>query len=82
MIFLDEIGNIPRANQNVFMRLLQSGDIRRVGSNDVKKLNVQIIAATNKDINDEKIFASDLKDGSKKQLQYRPLEKERKIFLY
>ena len=64
-----------------FMRLLQSGDIRRVGSNDVKKLNVQIIAATNKDINDEKIFASDLKDRFQKQLQYRPLEKERYSYI-
>ena len=77
MIFLDEIGNIPRANQNVFMRLLQSGDIRRVGSNDVKKLNVQIIAATNKDINDEGIFASDLKDRFQETITIPPL-RERK----
>ena len=44
------------------MRLLQSGEIRRIGSSDIKKINVQIIAATNKNINDEEIFASDLKD--------------------
>ncbi len=73
MIFLDEIGNIPRANQNVFMRLLQSGEIRRLGSNDVKKLNVQIIAATNKDINDEEIFASDLKDRFQETITVPPL---------
>jgi two-component system, NtrC family, response regulator AtoC len=77
MVFLDEIGNIPRANQNVFMRLLQSGEIRRVGSNDVKKLNVQIIAATNKDINDEEIFASDLKDRFQETITIPPL-RERK----
>ncbi len=73
MIFLDEIGNIPRANQNVFMRLLQSGEIRRVGSNNVKTLNVQIIGATNKDINDEEIFASDLRDRFQETITIPPL---------
>ena len=62
MIFLDEIGNIPRENQNVFMRLLQMGEIKKSGSNQVETVNVQIIAATNKDINDPDIFASDLRD--------------------
>ena len=62
MIFLDEIGNIPRDKQNVFMRLLQTGECRKVGSNQVQTVDVQIIAATNKDINDPDIFASDLRD--------------------
>ena len=73
MIFLDEIGNIPRENQNVFMRLLQSGEIRRIGSNTVKTLNVQIIGATNKDINDEEIFASDLRDRFQEIITIPPL---------
>ena len=73
MIFLDEIGNIPRENQNVFMRLLQSGEIRRIGSNTVKTLNVQIIGATNKDINDEELFASDLRDRFQETITIPPL---------
>ena len=77
MIFLDEIGNIPRENQNVFMRLLQSGEIRRVGSNTVKTLSVQIVGATNKDINDEEIFASDLRDRFQETITIPPL-RERK----
>ena len=77
MIFLDEIGNIPRENQNVFMRLLQSGEIRRIGSNTVKTLSVQIVGATNKDINDEEIFASDLRDRFQETITIPPL-RERK----
>ena len=62
MLYLDEIGNIPRDKQNVFMRFLQQGEWRKVGSNQVNHSNIQIIAATNKDINDPDIFASDLRD--------------------
>ena len=62
MLFLDEIGNIPREKQNVFMRLLQFGECKKVGSSTVNNVDVQIIAATNKNINDQEMFASDLRD--------------------
>jgi DNA-binding NtrC family response regulator len=62
MLFLDEIGNIPRDKQNVLMRFLQFGEWRKVGSDRVNKSDIQIIAATNKDINDSDIFAPDLRD--------------------
>lgn len=77
MIFLDEIGNIPRDKQNVFMRLLQSGESRKAGSPHVNTLNVQIIAATNKNIYDSNIFAPDLRDRFHEIIIIPPL-RERK----
>jgi len=62
MLFLDEIGSIPLNRQSVFMRFLQFGEWRQIGSDRVNKSNIQIIAATNKDVNDTEIFASDLRD--------------------
>ncbi len=49
-IFLDEIGDMTPATQTKILRVLQEGEIQRVGSSDTLKVNVRVIAATNKDL--------------------------------
>lgn len=48
--FLDEIADMPLAMQTKFLRVLQEGEIRRVGGKDIIKVNVRLITATNKNI--------------------------------
>ncbi|MEZ4745836.1 MAG: sigma-54 dependent transcriptional regulator [Calditrichia bacterium] len=49
-IFLDEIGDMPVEMQSKLLRFLQSGEIRRVGDYETRKVRVRIIAATNRDL--------------------------------
>ncbi len=49
-VFLDEIGELPIAMQTRLLRFLQDGEILRVGATVPKRLNVRIIAATNRDL--------------------------------
>lgn len=49
-IFLDEIGDITPYMQQTLLRVLQESEFSAVGSTDSKKVNVRIIAATNKDL--------------------------------
>ncbi|MBN7774105.1 sigma-54 interaction domain-containing protein [Clostridium aminobutyricum] len=49
-IFLDEIGEMPFAMQSKLLRVLESGEIRKVGAQTEKKLNVRVIAATNRNL--------------------------------
>jgi DNA-binding NtrC family response regulator len=49
-IFLDEIGDLPIQTQARLLRVLEAGEFIPVGSSDVKKTNVRVIAATNIDI--------------------------------
>jgi transcriptional regulator with PAS, ATPase and Fis domain len=49
-IFLDEIGDISPRMQAALLRVLQDGEIIRVGGNSPTKINVRVIAATNKDL--------------------------------
>ncbi len=52
-IFLDEIGDISAKMQAVLLRVIQHGEIIRVGGNTPIKVDVRIIAATNKDLSIE-----------------------------
>jgi two-component system, NtrC family, response regulator AtoC len=52
-IFLDEITETSPLFQVKLLRALQTGEIRRVGSNRTLKVNVRVIAATNRDIEEE-----------------------------
>jgi two-component system, NtrC family, response regulator HydG len=49
-IFLDEIGDIPLSTQVRLLRVLQEGEIKRVGSADSVKVDVRVIAATHRDL--------------------------------
>jgi two-component system response regulator HydG len=49
-LFLDEVSNMPTATQAKLLRFLQDSEIRQVGALTSKKVNVRIIAATNRDL--------------------------------
>jgi len=49
-IFLDEIGDMALATQTKILRVLQQGEIQRVGGTETIRVDVRIIAATNKDL--------------------------------
>jgi two-component system, NtrC family, response regulator HydG len=49
-LFLDEVGDMPLPTQIKLLRVLESSEITRVGSNDPIKVNVRILSATNRDL--------------------------------
>lgn len=49
-VFLDEIGELPKALQATLLRFLESGEIRRVGDNQSFRCDVRVICATNRDL--------------------------------
>ena len=49
-IFLDEVGELPLTTQARLVRVLESGEYIRVGSSEVKKTNIRVVAATNKNM--------------------------------
>ncbi|TVP81064.1 MAG: sigma-54-dependent Fis family transcriptional regulator [Puniceicoccaceae bacterium] len=62
-IFLDEIGDMALTTQTKILRALQEGEIQRVGSSETLKVNVRMLAATNKPLEEmvqEKTFREDL----------------------
>lgn len=65
-LFLDEIGELPMNLQAKLLRVLQDGEFERLGSTQTKKVDVRIIAATNK------ILKNEINEGRfRKDLYYR-----------
>jgi DNA-binding NtrC family response regulator len=52
-LFLDEIANIPVRQQAKLLRVLESGELERVGSSRTQKVNVRMLSATNSDLRTE-----------------------------
>jgi two-component system, NtrC family, response regulator HydG len=62
-LFLDEIGELPLTVQAKLLRVLEQGDVHRVGSLEPRSVNVHVLAATNRDLRAEVAsgrFRSDL----------------------
>jgi two-component system nitrogen regulation response regulator GlnG len=62
-IFLDEIGDMTLSTQTKILRAIQEGEIQRVGGSETIKVNVRLLAATNKDLEKlvaDKLFREDL----------------------
>ena len=49
-VFLDEIGDMPLTMQPKLLRVLETGDIVRLGANDSRKVDVRLVSATNRDL--------------------------------
>lgn len=62
-LLLDEVGELPLAMQVKLLRVLQDGEIEKIGSNKLIKVDVRIIASTNRDLQkmvEEGLFREDL----------------------
>ncbi len=53
-IFLDEVGDMSLKTQSKVLRVLEEGEVQKVGSSKINKVDVRVIAATNKDLKKER----------------------------
>ncbi len=81
-ILLDEIGEMSLQTQVKLLRVLETGEFMRVGSGDLKKVNVRVIAATNRDLGRmvrKQEFRKDLYYRLKAVAMHIPPLRERKV---
>ncbi len=71
-LFLDEIGVLPLDIQSKLLRVMQCGEFRRPGSNKLCKVNVRLITATNRNL-EEEVRAGRFRDDFYRRLNLYPL---------
>jgi DNA-binding NtrC family response regulator len=62
-IFLDEIGELPKAMQAKLLRVLESGEVRRLGENEAFQVDIRVLCATHRDLEamvEQDLFREDL----------------------
>ncbi len=65
-IFLDEIGELPKSMQAKLLRVLENGEIRRIGDNEARQIDVRVVCATHRNL------AQMVEDGNfREDLMYR-----------
>lgn len=80
-ILLDEIGEMPLQTQVKLLRVLETGEFMRVGSGELRNVNVRVIAATNRDLGQmvkQALFRKDLYYRLKAVAMYIPPLRERR----
>jgi len=71
-LFLDEIGDMPIDMQAKLLRVLQEGELERVGGSDLIKIDVRVVAATNKEL-DKAMSAGEFRSDLFDRLNVLPL---------
>jgi len=72
-LFLDEIGELPMGLQAKLLRFLEYGEVQRLGSTDVFKVDVRVVAATNADL-EKRVHANEFRQDLYFRLAVFPIE--------
>ncbi len=75
-IFLDEIGDLPGESQAKLLRFLQEGEFERLGNSRTMKVNVRVIAATNRDL-EESVKKGNFREDLYYRLNVFPIKSPR-----
>jgi len=76
-VFLDEVATLPRAIQATLLRIIDQGEVERIGANRAEAVNVRVIAATNENITDQDAFRGDLFQRFRHTITIPPLRERR-----